>query len=177
MKLRPSTLAVLAAAAVLLALAVFEFRWRQAHALLKPQSAAPGGALVAEVRGLPPGAARLPASTGVYLRGEGAWLRALQPRLVFAGACDNVDARWFGARRLVIECELRAGEPRLLQPVVDDVVIELVVQRRYAGTRTFIASRWNDSALPWASRFSASFTPPSSTSSSTKFIAPSRGST
>ena len=41
---------------------------------------------------------------------------------------------------------------------------------------TVIASRWNDSALPCMSRLSESFTPPSSTSSSTKFIAPSRGS-
>jgi hypothetical protein len=131
-KLRPSVLALLAAATMLLLVLAFEFRWRQAHALLKPQSAAPGGALVAEVRSLPPGAARMPDSTGVYLRGEGAWLRALRPRLVFAGACDNVDARWFGPSRLVIECELRAGEPRLLRDRVDGVVIELVVQRRFA---------------------------------------------
>jgi hypothetical protein len=103
---------------------------------------------------------------------------------VFAGECDNVDARWFGPRRLVIECELRSGEPRLLQPLVRDVVLELVVQRRFAQApawpqprRTVIASKWKDSDLPWASRLSESFTPPSSTSSSTKFIAPSAGST
>ena len=154
------------------ALLAWEFGWRARHDLRKPQSVAPDGAFAAEVRALP--AAGDP--TGVFLRGRWAWLRSIAPRLVFTGECDNVDARWFGARRLVIECELRAGEPRLLQPLVDDVVIELVVQRRYAGTRSFIASRWNDSALPWASRFSASFTPPSSTSSSTRFMACSWGS-
>jgi hypothetical protein len=43
-----------------------------------------------------------------------------------------VETRWFGARRLVIECELRSGEPRLLRDMLDGVVIELVVQRRFA---------------------------------------------
>ena len=52
---------------------------------------------------------------GVFLRGGGELLRSLQPRLVFAGDCDTVETRWFGKRRLVIDCELRAGEPRLLQ--------------------------------------------------------------
>ncbi|RYF18081.1 MAG: hypothetical protein EOO30_04575 [Comamonadaceae bacterium] len=132
MKPRPSLLALLAAAAVLLVLLGFEFSWRSAHALLKPQAAAPGGALVAEVRSLPGASPHGTGSTGVYLRRDWEWLRALRPRLVFDGACDNVDARWFGPRRLVIECELRSGEPRLLQQVVDGVVIELVVQRRFA---------------------------------------------
>ena len=132
MTLRPSALALLAAAAALLLLLVFEFQWRGTHALLKPQAAAPGGALVAEVRSLPDAGAPEGGHTGVYLREGWEWLRAPRPRLVFAGACDNVDARWFGAQRLVIECELRAGEPRLLQRIVDGVVIELVVQRRFA---------------------------------------------
>lgn len=132
MKPRPSLLALLAAVAVLLLLLGFEFRWRSTHALLKPQAAAPGGTLVAEVRSLPGASPHGAGSTGVYLREDWEWLRALRPRLVFDGACDNVDARWFGSQRLVIECELRSGEPRLLQQVVDGVVIELVVQRRFA---------------------------------------------
>jgi hypothetical protein len=181
---------VLRIAALLLLLAAlaalaFEFAWRWRHELLKPQALSPDGAYAAEVRGLPAG--RPDSSpTGVYLRTSGAWLRSVRPQLTFSGECDNVDARWFGPRRLVIECELRAGEPRLLQPLVGDVAIELVVQRRFAwrhegaapqAARTVMASRWKDSALPCASRLSASFTPPSSTSSSTKFIAPSFGST
>ncbi len=169
--------ALLRAGAILLLLVLlllaWEFGWRARHDLRKPGSPAPDGAWVAEVRALPlPGDA-----TGVFLRTRHGYLRSLAPRLVFSGECDEVDARWFGARRLLIECELRAGEPRLLHALVGDVVIEVVVQRRYAGTRSFIASRWNDSDLPWASRLSASFTPPSSTSSSTKFIASRLGST
>lgn len=132
MKPRPSTLALLAAVAALLLLLGFEFRWRATHALLKPQAAAPDGTLVAEVRSLPAAATRGEGSTGVYLRRDWEWLRALRPNLVFTGECDNVDARWFGPQRLVIECELRSGEPRLLQRIVDGVVIELVVQRRFA---------------------------------------------
>ena len=166
---------------LVLAALAFEFGWRWRHELLKPQAHSPDEAFAAEVRALP-GDGRVSAPTGVYLRTRWAWLRSAGPELVFAGECDNVDARWFGPRRLVIECELRAGEPRLLQPLVRDVVIELVVQRRFAQAgpqprRTVIASRWKDSDLPCASRFSASLTPPSSTSSSTKFIAPRFGRT
>jgi hypothetical protein len=170
------------AAAIVLALLVFEFGWRWRHELLKPHAPSPDGDFAAEVRGLPADREG-PAPTGVYVRTRWAMLRSIRPVLVFAGECDNVDARWFGARRLVIECELRSGEPRLLRPLVGGVAIELVVQRRFARlqppqpSRTVIASRWNDSALPCASRLSASFTPPSSTSSSTKFIAPSFGRT
>lgn len=170
-------------AVLVLALLAFEFGWRWQHALLKPQATSPDEAFAAEVRALP-AAREEPPPTGVYVRTRWAWLRSVGPELVFAGECDNVDARWFGPRRLVIECELRSGEPRLLQPLLRDVVIELVVQRRFAQTpglpqprRTVIASRWKESDLPWASRFSESFTPPSSTPSSTKFIAPSFGST
>lgn len=118
-------------ALLLLALLGWEFQWRWRHALLKPQAPSPDEAYVAEVRSLPPGAA--PGDRGVFLRGGGELLRSLRPRLVFAGDCDTVETRWFGKRRLVIDCELRAGEPRLLEPLVDDVVIELVVQRRFAS--------------------------------------------
>lgn len=131
MKLRPWTLVWLLPALALVLLLGWEFTWRAQHRLLKPQAAAPGGALVAEVRSLPPAPSAKDAS-GVYLRTEHAYLRSLRPRLVFQGECDNVETRWFGRQRLVIECELRAGEPRLLQDIVDGVVIELIVQRRFA---------------------------------------------
>lgn len=123
----PALGAVLVIVAV--ALLAWEFGWRWQHRLLKPQAPAPGGDFVAEVRLLPD--ARRPA-TGVYLRPDWAYLRALQPRLVFTGECDQVETRWFGPRRLVIDCELRSGEPQLLRDMVDGVVIELVVQRRFA---------------------------------------------
>lgn len=123
--LRSLLLAALATSVLLLA---WEFAWRAGHALRKPQAPSPAGTPVAEVRGLPgPRAA-----TGVFLRGRHAYLRSLRPQLVFEGECDEVETRWFGSRRLVIECELRAGEPRLLQGLVDGVVIELIVQRRFA---------------------------------------------
>lgn len=131
-------LAAAIAVLLLLALLGWEFQWRWRHALLKPQAPSPDAAYVAEVRSLPPGAA--PGDRGVFLRDAGAVLRSLQPRLVFAGDCDEVETRWFGTRRLVIDCELRAGEPRLLQPLVGDVVIELVVQRRFARARGAAAS-------------------------------------
>lgn len=125
MKLRPLSLALLALALAAAVLLGYEFHWRLGHGLLKPQAAAPGGELVAEVRSLPAG-------TGVYVRGRWEYLRALRPRLVFAGQCETVETRWFGEHRLVIECEHLAGEPRLLQDMVDGVVIELVVNRRFA---------------------------------------------
>lgn len=131
MKLR--RLSVLALSVLLLAAAAllgFEFHWRAGHELLKPQAAAPDGSLVAEVRSLPTG--RQAASTGVYVRGRWEYLRALRPRLVFAGSCEAVETRWFGDKRLVIECEHLSGEPRLLRDMVDGVVIELVVNRRFA---------------------------------------------
>lgn len=114
---------------LLLAVLAWEFGWRWQHRLLKPQAPAPDGRLVAEVRLLPDDRR---AATGVYLRDDWAYLRALQPRLVFTGECDQVETRWFGPRRLVIDCELRSGEPQLLRDMVDGVVIELVVQRRFA---------------------------------------------
>ena len=110
----------------------WEFRWRAGH-----EDAVGGGRLrlqqlVAEVRSVPEAQASAPGTSGVFLRGRWAYLRAWKPQLVALGACDEVSARWFGGRRLVIECELRAGEPRLLRDSVDGVVIELVVNRRFA---------------------------------------------
>jgi hypothetical protein len=125
-------LCILLALSAALVLAL-EFRWRGAHDLAKEPSPSPDGAFVAEVRSL---SGQQPPATEVYLRGRWAWLRSLQPHLVFTGECDQVDARWFGARRLVIECELRAGQPSVLQNRFEDVVIEVVVVRRFARGRT-----------------------------------------
>jgi hypothetical protein len=116
-------LLLLAAAALL----TREILWRADYRLAKPQAPSPDGAYVAEVRTLP--AAAL--GSGVFLRGHHDYLRSLKPRLVFVGSCDEVSARWFGQRRLVIECDLRSGEPLLLQQLVDGVVIELVVNRHF----------------------------------------------
>lgn len=129
MKLRPLPLALLALALAAALLLGYEFHWRLGHRLLKPQAEAPGGGLVAEVRSLPQGQ---PAGTGVFVRGPREYLRALRPQLVFTGHCETVETRWFGDRRLVIECEHLSGEPRLLRDMVDGVVIELVVNRRFA---------------------------------------------
>jgi hypothetical protein len=107
-----------------------EFRWRASHELLKPQASAPDGALVAEVRRVPE--AQAEGASGVFLRDRWGYLRSVKPRLVFVGSCDEVSARWFGPRRLVIECDLRSGEPRLLHDFVDGVAIEMVVNRRFA---------------------------------------------
>jgi len=128
---------LLAGAAIALALAagalfVREQAWRDDHALVKPAAPAPDGAFVAEVRRLPESPLLAPDSTGVFVQGRRQWLRSLRPQLVFAGACDNVETRWMTPRRLVIECELRSGEPRLIQAMVQDVVIELVIQGRFA---------------------------------------------
>jgi hypothetical protein len=119
----------------LLAVAVLvarEVGWRSTYPLQKPQAAAPDGDFVAEVRALPDSPLLAPQSSGVFVRGRWAWLRSVQPQLVFVGACDNVDTRWMSRRRLVIECQLRSGEPRLLQALVQDVVIELVIQPHFA---------------------------------------------
>jgi hypothetical protein len=132
MKLRPFALALLLLALVAAVLLGYEFYWRLDHRLLKTQAPAPDGALVAEVRSLPEGQKLAPYGTGVFVRGRWDYLRALRPRLVFAGYCETVETRWFGDRRLVIECEHLSGEPRLLQDMVDGVVIELVVNRRFA---------------------------------------------
>jgi hypothetical protein len=137
---------------LLVALLGWEFAWRAGHNLRKPPAAAPDQAYVAEVRALPPGR-----DTGVFLRGRYAYLRSLQPRLVFTGDCEEVDTRWFGPRRLVIECQLRSGEPRLLRPMVGGVVIEVVVQRQFAsgtewGSRALAARLRSHSGRIWTLR-------------------------
>jgi hypothetical protein len=109
-----------------------EFHWRGAHDLAKEPAPSPDSAFIAEVRSL---SGEQPPVTGVYLRGRWAWLRSLQPHLVFTGECEQVDARWFGPRRLVIECQLRAGQPQLLQNLFEGVVIEVVVVRPLAEIR------------------------------------------
>jgi hypothetical protein len=128
MKFRPPALWLLAGPALLLVLLGWEFHWRYRHELLKPQAPSPDAALVAEVRSLPGSGD----ATGVFVRGRWAWLRSVQPQLVFTGQCDGVETRWFGQARLVIECELRSGEPRLLRERIDGVMIEVIVQRRFA---------------------------------------------
>jgi len=136
-KIRASVLAAALPLLLLAALLAWEFQWRARHDLRKPPASAPDTAHVAEVRALPPPPA---GATGVYLRGRYAWLRSLAPQLVFAGDCEEVDTRWFGPHRLVIECQLRAGEPRLLQDVVDGVAIEVIVQRQFALRQHLLAS-------------------------------------
>ena len=120
---------------LVLALLVREISWRHSYPLAQPAAAAPDEAYVAEVRGLPESPLLAPQSSGVFVRGRWALLRSLQPQLVFVGSCDNVDTRWMARRRLVIECQLRSGEPRLLQALVEDVVIELVIQPHFARAR------------------------------------------
>ena len=127
MKIRAFAVVVVLLLAGVLAV---EFHWRSRHDLLKPQAPSPDGALVAEVRRAPEGQAE--GASGVFLRDRWDYLRSVRPRLVFVGSCDEVSARWFGPRRLVIECDLRSGEPRLLRDFVDGVAIEMVVNRRFA---------------------------------------------
>jgi hypothetical protein len=131
-KIRLLPIVLLLLVLALVSLFAREFLWRADYRMVKPQAPSPDGALVAEVRTLPDGVQATQHGTGVFLRKEGAWLRSVNPRLVFAGECDEVSTRWAGPHRLVIDCELRSGEPKLLQEVVDGVAIELVVQRRFA---------------------------------------------
>ncbi len=128
-KIRASILAALLPVLLLAALLAWEFQWRARHDLLKPQASAPDAGHVAEVRVLPQARG---CAAGVYLRGPYGWLRSLSPQLVFAGDCEEVDARWFGPHRLVIACQLRSGEPQLLHDVVDGVAIEVIVERQFA---------------------------------------------
>jgi hypothetical protein len=109
-------------------LAVREASWRTNYPEAGNETPSPDGAYVAEPRGLP---TSLGLGSGVFLRKRRDLLRSLHPRLVFAGSCEQLSLRWFGQRRLVITCEVRAGEPALLQDLVDDVRIELVVERHF----------------------------------------------
>ena len=68
---------------------------------------------------------------GVFVGRPGAQLRSLKPGLVFVASCDAITPRWFTPRRLVIECDLRSGEPVLLRNFVEDVVIELAINRQF----------------------------------------------
>jgi hypothetical protein len=113
---------------------VRELSWRRAYPLVR-EAPAPDAAFVAELRQLPDSPLLAPQSAGVFVRERWDLLRSVRPQLVFVGACDKVDTRWMSRRRLVIECELRSGEPRLLQALVQDVVIELVIQPHFAGAR------------------------------------------
>jgi hypothetical protein len=109
-----------------------EFAWRSRYPLVQPAAAAPDGAFVAELRSMPDSPLLAPQSSGVFVRTRWGVLGSVGAELVFVGACDSVDTRWMSRRRLLIECELRSGEPRLLQALVRDVVIELVVQPKFA---------------------------------------------
>jgi hypothetical protein len=122
----PILAGLLALAAALLLLR--EASWRHQYPLLAEGTPSPDGAWIAERRGLPPD---LGLGSGVFLHRRWEPLRSLRSRLVFVGACGQLSSRWFGQRRLVITCEVRAGEPALLQDLVDDVRIELVVDRHF----------------------------------------------
>jgi len=112
----------------LVLVAVREASWRAGYPATGLTAASPDGAVVAEARKLPD---PLHLGMGVFLRRRWHVLASVHPRLVFAGDCNELDLRWFGERRLVIRCEVRSGEPALLQDLVDDVRIELVVDRHF----------------------------------------------
>jgi hypothetical protein len=118
---------------VLGALLAVEWRWRATHALVQPPAASGDGAWVAEVRDVPEAQVLASGAHGVFVGRPGMQLRSLKPGLVFVAACDAITPRWFTPRRLVIECDLRAGEPVLLRNFVEDVVIELAVNRSFAS--------------------------------------------
>lgn len=123
-------LSLVAGIVLLLAMALVAVRegsWRADYRIAAADPS-PDGAWVAETRSLP---AALQLGSGVFLRGRWDLLRSLHPRLVFVGVCDQLSTRWFGQRRLVITCEVKSGEPALLQDLVNDVRIELVVDRHF----------------------------------------------
>jgi hypothetical protein len=122
------------AAVVLLALGglvASEWRWRATHALVQPATASGDGAWLAEVREVPEAQVLAEGAHGVFVGRPGLQLRSLKPGLVFVASCDAITPRWFTPRRLVIECDLRSGEPVLLRNFVEDVVIELAINRRF----------------------------------------------
>lgn len=116
--------------AALALLAYREFHWRSTYPLAERQAQVPSpdGAWIAEIRDLPPA---LGLGSGVFLRGKRDVLRSLHPRLVMVGSCEDLSARWFGQRRLVVTCAVRSGDPAVLQELVEDVKIELVVDRHF----------------------------------------------
>ena len=119
------------AALLLLVVAGFAVReafWRSQYPLTGLGTPSPDGAWIAEVRELP---ASLGLGSGVFLRRRGEVLRSLQPRLAMVGSCEQLSTVWFGQRRLVITCAVRSGEPAVLQELVNDVKIELVVDRSF----------------------------------------------
>lgn len=130
MKFRPLPIVAILLLLAAALLAFREFRWRSAYPLAAAhaETPSPDGAYVAEIRELPQ---TLRLGSGVFLRGRGDVLRSLHPRLVMVGNCEELSARWFGQRRLVVTCVVRAGDPAVLQEVVDDVKIELVVDRHF----------------------------------------------
>lgn len=126
----------LAALAVVLLLALggllaSEWRWRSTHALVQPAAGSGDGAWVAEVREVPEAQVLAEGAHGVFVGRPGLQLRSLKPGLVLVASCDAITPRWFTPRRLVIECDLRSGEPVLLRNFVEDVVIELAINRRF----------------------------------------------
>ena len=131
MKIRAFAIAIAFPLLLLAALGAWEWRWRAGHALLQPPSPSPDAAFVAEVREVPEAQVLAAGARGVFVSRTDPHLRSLKPGLVFVGACDAITPRWFTPRRLVIECDLRAGEPVLLRNFVDDVVIELAVNRQF----------------------------------------------
>jgi hypothetical protein len=130
-KIRAFALAAALPLLLLAALLAWEGRWRAGHDLLQPQAPSPDGAFVAEVREVPEAQVLAAGAHGVFVSRSGPRLRSLKPGLVFVGACDAITPRWFTPRRLVIECDLRAGEPVLLRNFVEDVIIELAVNRQF----------------------------------------------
>ena len=129
-KFRPLPVIAGLVLAALALLAYREFRWRAAYPLAQAhaETPSPDGAWVAEVRGLPEA---LGLGSGVFLRERPDLLRSLHPRLVMVGSCEELSARWFGQRRLVITCVVRSGDPAVVQEVVEDVKVELVVERHF----------------------------------------------
>jgi hypothetical protein len=130
-KFRALIALVLALLLAVVALLAWEFRWRATHELVQPPAASGDGAFVAEVRAVPEAQVVAQGAHGVFVTRAGPGLRSLKPGLVFVAACDAITPRWFTPRRLVIECDLRAGEPVLLRNFVEDVVIEIAVNRRF----------------------------------------------
>lgn len=131
MKIRAFNALALVLLLSLAGLLAWEWRWRATHALVQPAAGSADGTWVAEVRELPEAQVLAQGGHGVFVSRPGTALRSLKPGLVFVASCDAITPRWFTPRRLVIECDLRSGEPLLLRNFVEDVVIELAINRRF----------------------------------------------